>query len=71
MTKTNIKSSTVKNIMVFVVNSTQLVVADSIIEAIQTYNEAYPETDVIEVKRLSTSFGNDDNYKAIIKVKVN
>lgn len=64
-----VNSSTVKDTMVFIVNTNQLVVADSMIEAIETFNEAYPEIDVTEVKRFSPTISS--NYKAIIKAKSN
>lgn len=62
-----VKPSTVKDTMVFIVNTNQLVVADSMIEAIETFNEAYPGIDVTEVKRFSPTISS--NYKAIIKAK--
>lgn len=62
-----LKPSTVKDTMVFIVNTNQLVVADSMIEAIETFNEAYPGIDVTEVKRFSPTISS--NYKAIIKAK--
>lgn len=64
-----VKPSTVKDTMVFIVNTNQLVVADSMIEAIETFNEAYPGIDVTEVKRFSPTISS--NYKAIIKTKSN
>ena len=64
-----LKPSTVKDTMVFIVNTNQLVVADSMIEAIETFNEAYPGIDITEVKRFSPTISS--NYKAIIKTKSN